>query len=234
MLVKNVSLSFTILGFCASYYSYYFIDKLWSLSLLYFTLIQLIQYVGYLYIDNCKNYVNNLMAYLHYIHIAFQPVFFLLGMNSIFKKYNCITIGEYNNIIKYIYFSIIIGFLLLFRLFPIVINKNLSFNLEKQNCAYCGNTCTYSGNKHVSFSLPLHNKPYYLTPTVFIHFALFYIPFLLLFNKQITIIMALIFLGSLIPVFLFNTKTSEAGTIWCSISIIQMLISAYILKNKLV
>ena len=230
---KNISLAMTFIGFGFTYYTYHFIDKLWSLNIFYFTLMQLIHYIGYLYIDNCKNNINKLMSYLNYIHIVFQPTFFLLGFNSLFKKYNYITVSDYKKIINYVYFSIVIGCLLVLRLFPIIINKNLSYKLEKQNCAWCGNICTYSGNKHISFSLPLRNKPYYLTPSIFMHFALFYIPFLLLFNKNIAIIMGLIFLTSLLPSLIFIIDAAETGTIWCSISIIQWIISTYILKNKL-
>lgn len=228
---KNVSLGMTFIGLLFTYYSYYKIDKIWALNVFYFTLMQIIHYIGYLFINDCNHPVNKMMAYLNYIHISFQPVIFLLGFNTLFKKLNIINEKDYNYINNYIYFGIVIGILLISRLFPIVIDKDRSYKLERKGCVWCGVPCSFSGNKHISFSIPLRNTPQYLTPTMFMHFALFYIPFILLLNKKVTFFMLLIFLSSLIPSLLFKINPAETGTIWCSISIIQWIVSFLLLKN---
>ena len=76
---KNVSLGFFIIGALFTYFSYYKVDKLWSLSVLYFTIMQLIHYIAYIVVDNCDHPLNKTMAYLNYVHIAFQPFIYLLG-----------------------------------------------------------------------------------------------------------------------------------------------------------
>ena len=229
---KNVSLSMTLIGLFFTYYSYYFIDKVWALNVFYFTIMQLIQYIGYLYIDQCNHPINRLMSYLNYIHLAFQPIIFIIGFNSLFKKIKVTTKTEYSTVNNFVGFAFIIGMLLILRLIPINISNNHNYKLERENCVWCGNTCSYSGIKHISFKLPLRNNPQYLTPTMFTHFALFYLPFILLFNKKVSLIMLLIFISSLIPSIIFKITPAETGTIWCSISIIQWIISYLILNLK--
>ena len=88
---ENVSLMFTVIGAAASAYSYKYINRLWAISMLYFTLMQLIHYISYLVIDECNNPINISMAYVNYIHVAFQPLFYLLGIYGLFKTYKTIN-----------------------------------------------------------------------------------------------------------------------------------------------
>ena len=231
---KNVSLGMTIIGAIFSYHSYNSIDKLWGLFVFYSTLMQIIHYVGYLFINDCKHPVNKMMAYLNYFHVAFQPTFFILGFSSLFRKYKVINQKEYDILMNFVYFSIIIGLLLISRIIPININKYYTYKLEKEGCVWCGKTCSFSGTKHISFNIPLRNRPIYFTPSMFIHFALFYIPFILLFKRNVSLLMFGIFITSFIPSVLFKITPAEAATIWCSNSIIQILISFYLLTNKLI
>ena len=48
---ENVSLMFTVIGAAASAYSYKYINRLWAISMLYFTLM-FIHYISYLVILN--------------------------------------------------------------------------------------------------------------------------------------------------------------------------------------
>ena len=91
---KNVSLIMTITGSLLGYYSYYHIDKLWSISVFYFTLMQLIHYLGYIVIDQCSNTFNYILTYANYIHIAFQPFFSSLGLLSIKPKIIVCNVDE--------------------------------------------------------------------------------------------------------------------------------------------
>ena len=61
---KNVSLTFSILGTALGYYSYNNIDKLWGVSIYYFTLMQIIHYLGYTVINKCNNNFNYFLTYL--------------------------------------------------------------------------------------------------------------------------------------------------------------------------
>ena len=221
---KNVSLAMAVIGSIFTYYSYTSIDKLWSFSIFYFTLMQLIHYIGYIYIDKCNNSINNLMSYLNYIHISFQPPVFILGFASLFYKLKVINNKDFNILKQFVYFAVLVSIFMLMRLFPLRL-ANVDFNLKKTGCVWCGDLCTYKGKYHVNFSLPLRNKPIYLTPTFFTHFALFYLPFLLLMKSKVNLIMLLIFVTSLIPAVLFHISPSETGTIWCGISILQFLVS---------
>ena len=106
--------------------------------------MQLIHYIGYLFIDDCKHPLNKMMAYLNYIHVAFQPTVFILGFSSLFRKYKVINQKEYDILINFVYFSIIIGLLLVSRLIPININKDYTYKLEKEDVS--------GVEKHVAFT----------------------------------------------------------------------------------
>ena len=65
--------------------------------------MQLIHYIGYLFIDDCKHPLNKMMAYLNYIHVAFQPTVFILGFSSLFRKYKVIN-QRIDILINFVYF----------------------------------------------------------------------------------------------------------------------------------
>ena len=229
---KNVSLGLTIFGFTASYYSYYFIDKLWSVSVFYFTSMQLIHYLGYTVIDKCDNKLNQAMSYSNYIHASFQPYFYLLGFYGLFKKYNIINKSQLLNLKTILNFSLIPCILYLLRLVPMKISKRYNYDLQHSNGIWNGKkVCSYSGKKHINFMLPLRNKPYYITPNMFFHFSFFFIP-LLYYNNLTRFINAFIFISAFIPVILFNINPSESATIWCANVIFQLMTTAIIIINK--
>lgn len=232
---KNVSLGFFIIGALFTYFSYYKVDKLWSLSVLYFTIMQLIHYIAYIVVDNCDHPLNKTMAYLNYVHIAFQPFIYLLGFYGLFKKYNIINPTQLINLKDIIKLSLIPCILFLLRLFPLKINGLVNHKLETNNCVWCGKTCSYSGKKHINFSLPLRIKPFYFTPGQFFHFLFFFGP-LMFYNNKTRLLNIFILITSFIPSFSLNLSPSESATTWCGISIVQLIVSLVLIlvsKNNI-
>lgn len=227
---KNVSLGMGLLGLGFSIISSYYFHPYWTLSIFYFTLMQLIHYVGYTVINDCNNSTNRLMAYLNYIHVCFQPPIFLLGFYGLFSQYRILNKTELNVLMNFIIISIIVGFLLLIRIFSFKINK-LNYELSKENCAWCGKTCSFKGKKHINFSLPLRNNPDYATPSIFCHALFMFLP-LLLFNRLTRLISFIIFFTAFLPSFIFNLSPGETATIWCNISILQLIFSTYLIYNS--
>ena len=219
---KNISLSMAVIGAVFAYYSYKYINKLWGISMAFFTIMQIIHYVGYIY-----------MAYTNYIHVCFQPFFFLLGFYGLFKMYKIITKKQLDNLYFILKLTIIVGFFSLSRLFPIHI-PGYTFELEENDCVWCGKTCTFTGNRHVSFSIPLRNKPYYFTPNHYSHFMFYFIIFFL-FNFKTSVFSFIMAIVSFTPLIIYNTPAAEGATLWCGISIIQLmicLIYMFVLKKK--
>ena len=227
---KNVSLGMGLFGICASIVSYYRIEKLWSFNIFFFAIMQFIHYFGYLYINKCNNPINKFMSYANYLHVCFQPFVWTLGFYGLFKKYKIIT-GEQLRVYWFaIKLSLVASFICASRIFPIHISKALSFPLISKNhagCAYCGKTCSFSGNRHIGFSLPLRIEPEYITTNHFYHFLFLFIP-LLFFNNKTRLIALITFVTAMIPSIIYKTRATESAALWCTLTIFQLLVTIFI------
>lgn len=217
---KNASLSMFITGMVFALYFYRMKMPLFALTVVYYSIMQLIHYVGYLYIDQCDNKINQLMAKLNFIHIAFQPFVTLLGSYDVFRRYNIITPKQLIQFKGILWIALLTSFFQFSRIFKL----NMDFS-SPENCVYCGEKpCSSSGHKHIAFHLPLRNKPGYITPTLFTHFTYMFLPFLL-FNNTTRMIGILTFMFGMSPAFIWKgISGSEAGSIWCFGSIAHCLI----------
>ena len=226
---KDVSLGLSIFGMVFTYISYKFIDFYWAINIFYFTIMQVIHYLGYLVIDDCNNPFNKQISYANYIHVSFQPFVFLLGFYGLFKKYRILDKQQIYLLKNICIIAFIVSILLFIRIFPLNLTKNYKYDLETNDCFLCGKTCTFSGKQHINFSLPLRKTPEYLTPSIFTHFLFWYIPFLFLFNNVTRVIGTVIFISAIIPALLYNLAPEEASTIWCSIYLFQCVLTILIL-----
>jgi hypothetical protein len=188
----------------------------------YFTIMQAIHILGYLYINDCNNIINRFASYSNYIHISFQPFFTILGIYGLMKYTNNI---DKNSIIRVNYalsISFVIGLFLLSTMFYIPIINNKLSTKRSVSCGWCGKTCSFKGEKHINFSLPLR-YPSYTSPSLFIHmFGMFVLP--LFINKFAAFCSLILFITTFIPAYIHGIKTSEAGTIWCFTSILQCIV----------
>ena len=209
-----------ILGNVTAIYSYYNINYKIAFSLFYFSIMQLLHMIGYLTINKCSNIINQYTSYLNYIHICFQPLVWLFGLWGL---YEFIGNNSKESLVK-IYYALILCFVgsifLLLRLFNIRSEK-VSIRNNINYCMWCGPPCSFKGEKHINFTLPLR-LPNYITPSMFIHAFLFFIlPFFI--NKFFAILTILTALTTFIPGYYNKIWTSESGTIWCFTSIVQII-----------
>ena len=129
--------------------------------------------------------------------------------------------------------SLLIGIFLFMRIFNIRswFGSHKTQIRKSSSCMWCGIPCCFKGKKHINFSLPLL-YPSYFIPSLFIHmFGMFVIP---LFINNFTALLTTVFIIiTLIPAYIHKIPNSEAGTIWCFISIFQFIIIILIsLFNK--
>jgi len=216
------------LGSISSIWAYYKIN--WQVGLLlgYFALMQLIHVVGYLTINDCKNKYNQLASRLNYIHICFQPFVVIIGYWGLMLYTKNINRDSRIRLMYALVITFVIGLFLFFRQFKEFSSngQKLSKINNKNDCIWCGELCSFAGEKHINFSLPLL-KTDYLIPSLFIHFfGMFIIP--LFINKFIAILTIILGVLTLIPAKMHGIDTSEAGTIWCFTSIIQLLIAIFV------
>ena len=194
---------------------------------LYFSLMQMIHYYGYIHIDDCKNKINQTMAYLNFIHIAFQPLVYLLGIREIFKRYGVISAKQYSQLTMVIFIAGLCGIFHVLRLFK-------AGNQDPQtNCIYCGKqVCSTTGVKHIQFHLPLRTNPVYVTPNEFTHFMLTIFP-LLMFNNTTRAVALLCFLSMMTPTLIWpSVYASESASIWCFGSVLQISATAVFVALK--
>ncbi len=211
---ENISLSFAVIGLLSSYYFYLKNHIYAAIGIGYFSLMELIQYFQYKVIDQCDNNVNVFLTYLGYFHICFQPVFVNIWLFSFMKKPNY----------DFLYLALVAGILLFSRVFW-VSEKTLC---DTNNEPLCGpKTCTFSGERHLAWNIRLRaaGQNWY-TPSIGLHFFFFVIPALITF--QLKPIIALLLIGPYAGIFL-TKNIHEKPAIWCYTSVMQLLISYYLL-----
>lgn len=230
---KNVSLGMGIIGVIASYIAYYRIERLWAFNIFFFAIMQFIHWIGYLVINDCNSPINQAMSYANYLHVCFQPFVWTLGFYGLFSKYKTITNEQLKNYWFVIQLSFLVSLNCALRIFPINLSKDITFktiNKKHQGCAYCGKTCSISGKKHIGFTLPLRLGPEYLTTNHFYHFMFLFLP-LLFFNNTTRIIALVTFITAMLPGMIYNADATESAALWCTLTIFQLLVTAYIVMT---
>lgn len=202
-----------ILAILAFILSYRMIKKkestyLW-LALLYFGVMESLQALSYPVVGQCGLPSNQILTYLSYLHIAFQPIvinaFILYFIPKLVRQ----------KIQKWVFgISFIASIALLVRLFPFswapVCNTA---------SALCGTQmCTIQGNFHIGWTLPLNGIP-------IIGHAYFLAVFLMPLLYGAWRVVTLILIPSIGISFLTTTNIHEAPAIWCLISVILIIIA---------
>ena len=209
---QNGSLAIGLFGlfFSVSIYSK---NRYASIGLGYFSLMEILQYFQYQVIDECHNPTNRFLTDVAYIHICFQPLFFNLWLFAFTK----------NPPFLFLYMSFLAGLLLISRLFFV---KDDNSNLcDTKHEPLCGKlTCSFSGEKHIAWNIRLRNTDY-ITPSIFLHFFMWTIPILTLF--QIKPVIALILTG---PYLAYVTNNiHEQPAIWCYTAIAQVILTYFLI-----
>ena len=121
--------------------------ELW-LFLFYFTLMEALQAVTYMYIDQCTLSMNKVLTFLGYTHIAFQPFFINMAAMCF------IPVAVKNKISKYVYAACGVGAgLFMLKAYPF--GESLC-NVGTEG--FCGPfACSYKGSWHVAWQWPLNN-----------------------------------------------------------------------------
>ena len=210
---ENISLGFSLLGLVSGIY-FYNKNIYASIGILYLSVMEFIQYLQYKVINQCENKYNKLLTYLGYVHICFQPLFVNIWLFAFMKKPNYI----------FLYMSFIAGLLLLSRVLW-VSDKELC---DVKNEPLCGKeTCTIFGERHLAWDIRLRAAgSHWFTPSIGLHFFMIVVPVLVTF--ELRPIIALILLAPYSGMFLTNNK-NESPAIWCYTSLMQLLVSYYLL-----
>jgi hypothetical protein len=210
---ERISLVIGLTGIASSLFIYARTNNVpASIGLLYFALMEIIQYFQYKVIDRCGNKYNRYLTILGYIHICFQPLFFNLWLFAFTVK----------PIVQYLYMSFFGGLLLASRLFYAT-NKNLC---DPRNEPLCGKqTCAVSGERHIAWNLRLRATDW-VTPSISLHFFLWIFPALSMF--QLKPLLAVLLSGPYFG-YLLTNNIHERPAIWCYTFVIQVIITCALL-----
>ena len=218
---KNMSLGFFLLGAFTSGYLYLKKKSIFLYGpILYFAFMEFLQYCGYLSIEYQNKYINKLLSILIYIHIGFQPFIINVWFSNFIPLANLIFIPL---ILKICFVS---GIFWISRLF--FWWKKTGLLCDVNNEPGCGiNTELLNGKIHLYQTVKLRATNY-LTPSIFMHFFLFFIPILFL-NVNMFIYFILLLSG--IIGWSLSKNKHEAASIWCIIALPVFLLSLIYAKN---
>ena len=213
---ERISLGFGLTGIVSAWYIYARTNNLYAaVAILYFALMEIIQYFQYKVIDQCGNKYNRYLTILGYLHICFQPLFFNLWLFAFTTK----------PIVQYLYISFFGGLLLASRLF-FVENNTLC---DASNEPLCGKrTCAVSGERHIAWNVRLRASDW-ITPTISLHFFLWIFPALAMF--QLKPILAVMLTGPYF-VYLLTNNIHERPAIWCYTFVMQVILTCVLLPPK--
>ncbi len=178
--------------------------------LVYFSLMEFLQFFGYQHIDQCDLPVNQYITMLSYVHIAFQPIFF--NMLYIYSRGSRIRAATKRIIYAA---ATVFSFLMLVKAIPLIPGTMCTIGQT-----LCGPVwCTVRGTWHIAWSVPLFNSP--LPGDLFIYYALAVFVLPLFYGAWRGVLFALV--G---PVLAYATTQNpqEWPAVWCLFSVALILL----------
>jgi len=189
---------------------------LW-LPLVYFAGMELLQAVTYVYINQCATPHNQILTYLGYLHITFQPFFVNMVAMYFIPERIKLRIGPW------VYFICALGSLgILLKMYPFPWARLCMRGYE----GFCGAiACSLSGDWHIAWQLPLNglmsNYPDNLIPFQFgLHgFSYFAVSFFLpLAYGSWRFVLFHLVVGPILADIL-TRHPNEHAAVWCLLSI---------------
>lgn len=201
----TASAVFALIGFIfAGYLAYKKENKLLWMPLAYFALMEALQAASYLYIGECTHPGNQLLTFLSYVHIIFQPIAInALMLYFIPARFRERIIGPVLGV------AALITVLMLIKIYPFVWAGTCAPRSE-----LCGQAlCSYKGNWHLAWTIPFNDiGPNMMT---YYYLAVFILP--LLYGSWRAVVYGVV-VGPLIAMALTNNP-NEWPAVWCLMSI---------------
>ncbi len=187
-------------------------SKLLWMPLGYFALMEGLQAVTYLYLGTCDSSGNQLLTFLSYMHVVFQPIFInafiLYFIPAKFRK---------KIILPVFAIAAITTFILLLKIYPFEWAGSCT-----PGTAMCGeNLCSYMGNWHLAWSIPFNNLGG-LSMLTYYMIASYVLP--LVYGSWRASFVGLAWTGI---AFLLSNNPHEWPAIWCLMSVWIMIVAVY-------
>jgi len=232
----EMSATFAAIGLFCSYWIY---SKTSNTALasgvFFFFTMELLQSIQYLFIAEsldspiCETFMNQFLTVLGYLHICLQPYFCHVINASLTKNQKYI---DRYLVIKRL---CLIGGGMLFARFLLANYWEQTLGNQKSTEWLRGDKiCTYRGNYHLAWSIPMAD-PTYVIPGAAIHSFCMFAPFFALYEKKGMVIQG-IFLFAFGPYLagLITPNLMEQASIWCFFSIAQIAIMLFCIRETLI
>jgi len=231
-----MSAAFAALGLFTSWYVYSKTSNTGlAAGVFFFFTMELLQAIQYFFIapslDSplCDNVINQVLTVAGYLHICLQP-YFTHVLNASLTK-NPVYLEKYT-IIKRL---CLLGGGMLFTRFLLSYQWETTLGDATSTEWLRGNKlCTYKGNYHLAWSVPMAD-PTYVIPGTAIHSFLMFAPFFALYEKKGMVIQG-IFLFAFGPILagFITPNLMEQASVWCFFSMAQIAIMLFFIRETLV
>jgi hypothetical protein len=176
--------------------------------------MEALQFFQFYHINECGNPINYWLTVAGFVHICFQPFFTHLMNFSVVRSKRK---QNYGTIIKRL--AIIQGFYMFSR-WIFVDTETYDTGCASMDWINGEEVCTYLGNYHLAWKLPLRNATYFW-PTNNTHFFMMFAPFLAM-GPMFWIPGAVLFGSGPYLASLISDNLHEQASIWCFFSIAQI------------
>jgi hypothetical protein len=192
-------------------------NKLVTSGVIYFVLMEVLQFFQFFWINDCASQVNQFLTIVGFAHICFQP-YFTHAMNfgvlrnptkvawGVFVRRLCLIQGAY-----------------MFSRWVFVDMETVAQSCDIGKDWLAGEKlCTYMGTHHLAWEMPLHNATYFW-PSNNVHFFMMFAPFLA-GGLLSTIPGVILFLTGPYLASQLTDNLHEQASVWCFFSIAQITI----------
>lgn len=231
-----MSAAFAALGLFSSYWIYSRTSNTALASgVFFFFTMELLQTIQYIFIapnlDSpiCDSVINKFLTIAGFLHICLQPYFCHVINASLTKNERYL---DRYMVIKRL--CLIGGGMLFARFLVSQVWEQQKFIGPSTEWLRGDKVCTYRGNYHLAWSVPMAD-PTYVIPGAAIHSFLMFAPFFALYEKKGMVIQGT-FLFAFGPYLasLITPNLMEQASIWCFFSIAQIAIMLFCIRETLI
>ena len=216
----GASAVFALLGFgFAIHFARKKESKLIWIPLGYFAIMETLQALSYLYLGTCTSSGNQLLTFLSYMHVVFQPFF----VNAFMLYF--IPPKARKKIIKPVFvIAGIIAIILILKIYPFEWAGTCA-----EGTALCGKVlCSYKGAIHLAWTMPMNNIGWFTFMTYYM-IAAFLVP--LIYGSWKTSLSGIL-TGPVFAIIL-TANPNEWPAVWCLFSVVIIMIGIFPLRKWL-
>eukprot|EP01128_Nolandella_sp_AFSM9_P010274 TRINITY_DN7068_c0_g1_i1.p1 TRINITY_DN7068_c0_g1~~TRINITY_DN7068_c0_g1_i1.p1 ORF type:complete len:267 (+),score=59.50 TRINITY_DN7068_c0_g1_i1:284-1084(+) len=214
-----------------------------AIGVFYFFAMEALQFFQYFWINDCNSQWNQILTFVGFLHICYQPYFTHLINRSLTQ--NPKFIDQYQVILR---LCVISGTWLLGRYFLTLMYPESTEQVISDFTDWEGSSapagairtyewlrgeklCTYDGKYHLAWSVPMYQATY-MVPGTQLHSFMMFAPFFVIKTNMIIQGIFLWAFGPFLAGFITD-NLQEQASIWCFFSIAQIAVMLFLIREAL-